>query len=103
MKHHEHEAYGFMRQLGQNLQTSFAGSTPNLVNQFTGTNVSSFPGLGSAAGYGGVSGGGNVIQNFNIQGSVVAETTLRQLAQQGVLRYTRRNPGNGWFLAGRQS
>ena len=73
------------------------------MNAFTGTSVSSYPGLGSAATTAGVSGGGNVIQNFNIQGSVIAETQLRQLAQQGVLRYTRRNPGNGWFLAGRQS
>jgi len=102
MRYREHEAHDFMRRFGRDLQTSFA-VTPGLVNRFTGTNVSAFPGLGSATGYATSGGGGNVIQNFNIQGSVVAETTLRQIAQQGVLRYTRRNPGNGWFLAGRQS
>ena len=94
MKAREPEAHAFMRNLGNQLSLTTGGG---------GTMTLASPGAGAAAYAGAAAGGGGVVQQFYIQGSVVAETELRQLAQQGALRYTRRNPGNGWFLPGRLS
>jgi phage-related protein len=115
MRDHEDEAYRFMddfgRRIGDRWRHGGSGGQwqpPGLVNRFTtpvGATTAT-AGAGAAASYaaqGGITAGSGIIQNFYIGGSVVAETTLRQVAQQGVLRYTRRNPGNGWFLPGRQS
>ena len=95
----------------QGLLDGLSSRMPALRSQL-GQITSTIRGTGGGFGAGGYgyagsqtygAGGQTIIVNQYIAGSVIAETQLRQKAQQGVLRYTRRNPGNGLFLPGRLS
>jgi phage-related protein len=52
---------------------------------------------------GGRGGGGGVTVNVTVQGTVVSEQQLQLLIQQQLLRYTKRNVGNGVYLPNRGS
>jgi len=64
-------------------------------------------GLGLPSGAAGLAaggaGGGILVINNNVQGSVIAEKQLRELTQTQTLRYNLRNPTNGLSLFGRGS
>jgi hypothetical protein len=76
--------------------SAIAELSNNIGNQHMGTRLA-MAGATNSAGTGGI------VINQTVQGSVIAEQQLQQLAQQQILRYTRRNPGNGLFLPNKKS